>query len=315
MGGIGRVELCGHTPSSVKSSKRPTTQTQKTSRLRYARRAGARGIRLRRQRANRSIAVAKNGNRQAISTSSMAHPRIRREPRYRYVDVPRVNSRPSSSVPSASCAARPTWASLSARNWSLVSLTGSGGLSPAVVSVTAAMPCARNGACSYREKGKPRSISWRSALGRAGSRPVCAAMRAAIVCRKIPEGSRGMSPPNSSRIAPAASDRVQVDDSGDVVAKLVVSREPGGAYAPECAPIRREKEDRVVRTQLAGGQPARCAVRARELNQHRSSRSVVIRARAASVVVAMRHDDDRARRRPDRFGHDVLQLDPSASRV
>ena len=41
-----------------------------------------------------------------------------------------------------------TCASLSARSVSLVSLTGSGGLSPAVVSVTAAMPCARNGACS-----------------------------------------------------------------------------------------------------------------------------------------------------------------------
>ena len=46
-----------------------------------------------------------------------------------------------------------------------------GGRSGEVVIVTAGMPRATNGACSYALNGKPRSTSWRSALGRRGSAP------------------------------------------------------------------------------------------------------------------------------------------------
>ena len=80
-GETGRAAPSGHAPSKRKSSNSPRTQTQNPRRLRSARSAGARGIRRRRQRAKRSTAAARNGSRHAISTSSIAQPRISREPR------------------------------------------------------------------------------------------------------------------------------------------------------------------------------------------------------------------------------------------
>ena len=140
-----------------------------------------------------------------------------------------MNSSPSSSVPSASCAARPTCPSRSARRPASVSVSGSGGLSPAVVSVTAATPLVRNGACSYNENGKPRSTSCRTALGRSGGRPVCAEMRAAIVCRKVPEGLRGVSPLNSTRTGP-------LPPTASRLITPAMSRRSGACEANQAAP-------------------------------------------------------------------------------
>ena len=76
-----------------------------------------------------------------------------------------------------------------------MSVEGEGGRSPDVVSVTAGIPRETKGACSHALNGKPRSISWRTTLGRDGPRPVCLAIRAAVVSSSVPEVVRGVSAP------------------------------------------------------------------------------------------------------------------------
>ena len=82
------------------------------------------------------------------------------------------------------------------------SVSGSGGRSPAVVSVTAGIPPATNGACSYRLNGKPKSTSCQRAGARSGSSPVTSRMRSAAVWTRLDAGERGSSPASTSRGLP-----------------------------------------------------------------------------------------------------------------
>ena len=77
------------------------------------------------------------------------------------------------------------------------------GRSGPVVIVTAGIPRAMKGACSYTLNGKPRSTSWRSVLTRDGSPPVSAASSARTVSTRLADGERAVSPASSSRGRPA----------------------------------------------------------------------------------------------------------------
>ncbi len=79
---IGLAAPPGQAPAIAKSSKIAPAQSQKPSRLRTLRKAEASRILLRRQRAKRSTDAMKAGSSIAKRTSSIAHPRTSRGPRY-----------------------------------------------------------------------------------------------------------------------------------------------------------------------------------------------------------------------------------------
>ena len=106
-----------------------------------------------------------------------------------------------------------------------------------------------------------------------------------------------------------AGDRGQVDRRDDV--ERQVPGEPRCAEAAERAAVGREKDDRVRGAHPLGRGCIRLGIAACELDERRRPRGVVVRSRADSDVVPVRHHDDRVGRLAARDGPDVLE--PHAS--
>ncbi len=117
---------------------------------------------------------------------------------------------------------------------------------------------------------------------------------------------------HADRARPA--DGVQIDHRCDVVAQRRVGCERGCAQRAEGASVGRDEQDRVVRAQCPAGVAGRCTVRSRQLHEHRRARGVVVGPEPGAVIVAVRHDDDRARGAPDRLGDEVLHLHAAVAR-
>ena len=161
-----------------------------------------------------------------------------------------------------------------------------------VVSVIAATPSARNGACSPAAYGIPRSTSCESAEGMAGGRPACSVTRADAVLTSVRAGElepppemtrRGLPrPPIPSRTIVA----IACSASGDV------SREARGPGATVSAGVGRDEDQRPLEER--GGHVSLSAQTPRELDERGRPRRVV------SSVTARRCLDGRRGRSPPR---------------
>ncbi len=90
-------------------------------------------------------------------------------------------------------------------------------------------------------------------------------------------------------------------------------REPRDPERPVRTAIRREEDERVQR-RPRGFRRSRRRVRACQLDERGSPARVRIRARAESVVVSVRNEDDRLVERPGDDGRQVAELDATEAR-
>ncbi len=175
--------------------------------------------------------------------------------------------------------------------------------------VTAGMPRATNGACSYALNGNPRSTSCRSALARPGSVPVSAAIWARTVSTRPDAGVSAVSPASSSRGCPVPGDGVEVDHGDDVLTLGRMGGERGRAEPAVCAAVGGEEEQGVRQAEL--GRAAGRRIGACELDECGRAGGVVVRARADAGVVAVGEHDDRLVREASLLDDEVEQAHPA----
>jgi hypothetical protein len=142
-----------------------------------------------------------------------------------------------------------------------------------------------NGACSYRENGKPRSTSWRRA-------------RAQRLDEAGAGGARGV-PRELETRRRAPGDRVEIEDSDDVRHLRRLGGEVRCAEAAVGRAVAREERQGV--RQRRGGRRGARRVGSCQLEERGGAGGVVVRAGAGAAVVAVRHDEDRLQR-PSRPG-------------
>ena len=226
--------------------------------------------------------------------------------------VPPTSSMPPSSEERIESAARPIRTKRAGRGAPVVSATAAAASSAAVESRTAEIRRPRNGACSPKPNGTPRSTSWTSQPGRAGGRPSWARSATSAVRSSAGAGERGSNPASSSRgrAVPASpsseTTALSRPRNGDVRANRSAPKPP---KAPP-------SEERKISVCWASGRRRRAepAVAARQLDQRGRSRGVVVRAGPDADVVPVREDEDRVGRRARDHGHEIPQAHAAEAR-
>ena len=202
---------------------------------------------------------------------------------------------------------RPSWARRTRSRRSGWSANAVGGRSPPLVSVSAGMPCASSGPCSCSVNGNAEvdELRERARMRRAPARLLEHALRGGLDESPARRGA-ARCPASTSRGGPWP--RALSRATAATMRPAVASRRTGARRASPKAP-----PSVATKTSVCcgpdGPRADAVAVRPRELDQGRDARGVVVRARPAAVVVAVRHDDDLVRRAPG-DGHDLVDERP-----